>query len=78
MSRHGQQGSEQLYLGIEASANKCAVGVVRSDGTILSNPRKTCVPPPPCEPLCGSRSLSLTRPHAWQVYHAARDWLPAA
>ena len=25
-----------------------------------------------------ARSLSLTRAHAWQVYHAARDWLPAA
>ena len=41
------QGSPQLFLGVEASANKCAVGVVRSDGTILSNPRKTCVHPPP-------------------------------
>lgn len=35
--------SPLIFLGIEASANKCAVGIVRSDGSILSNPRKTCV-----------------------------------
>lgn len=33
-----------LLLGIESSANKVAVGIVRSDGSILSNPRKTCAP----------------------------------
>lgn len=34
-----------LALGIEGSANKIAVGVVRGDGTILSNPRRTYVTP---------------------------------
>ncbi|KAK3270012.1 N6-L-threonylcarbamoyladenine synthase [Cymbomonas tetramitiformis] len=34
-----------LALGIEGSANKIAVGVVRDDGTILSNPRKTYITP---------------------------------
>lgn len=32
-----------LALGIEGSANKVGVGIVRDDGTILANPRKTCV-----------------------------------
>eukprot|EP00884_Botryococcus_braunii_P011315 jgi/Botrbrau1/20184/Bobra.0173s0082.1 len=35
-----------LALGIEGSANKVAVGVVRDDGTILANPRKTYITPP--------------------------------
>jgi len=30
-----------VSLGIEGSANKCGVGVVLEDGTILSNPRHT-------------------------------------
>jgi hypothetical protein len=30
-----------LALGIEGSANKVGVGIVREDGTILANPRKT-------------------------------------
>jgi N6-L-threonylcarbamoyladenine synthase len=29
-------------LGIEGSANKVGVGIVSEDGTVLSNPRKTC------------------------------------
>ncbi|EEH58710.1 glycoprotease [Micromonas pusilla CCMP1545] len=33
-------------MGFEGSANKVAVGVVRSDGAILSNPRKTYITPP--------------------------------
>ncbi|CAL56349.1 Kae1/YgjD family [Ostreococcus tauri] len=33
-------------LGLEGSANKIGVGVVRSDGTIESNPRETYVTPP--------------------------------
>jgi len=33
-------------MGFEGSANKVAVGVVRSDGTILSNPRRTYITPP--------------------------------
>lgn len=32
-----------LALGIEGSANKCGVGIVTEDGTILSNPRHTWV-----------------------------------
>jgi tRNA A37 threonylcarbamoyltransferase TsaD len=32
-----------LALGIEGSANKVAVGIVREDGTILANPRKTYI-----------------------------------
>lgn len=35
-----------LAMGFEGSANKVAVGVVRSDGEILSNPRKTYITPP--------------------------------
>ena len=35
-----------LAMGFEGSANKVAVGVVRSDGAILSNPRKTYITPP--------------------------------
>ena len=53
------QGSLQLFLGVEASANKCAVGVVRSDGTILSNPRKTCVHPH--RPPARTRDAKLAR-----------------
>eukprot|EP00899_Mesostigma_viride_P004715 jgi/Mesvir1/14244/Mv09682-RA.1 len=34
-----------LALGIEGSANKIGVGIVRSDGTILANPRQTFIPP---------------------------------
>ena len=30
-----------LVLGIEGSANKVGVGIVKDDGTILSNPRHT-------------------------------------
>ncbi len=32
-------------LGLEGSANKIGVGVIR-DGQVLSNPRRTFVPPP--------------------------------
>jgi N6-L-threonylcarbamoyladenine synthase len=35
-----------LALGFEGSANKIGVGVVRQDGTILSNPRHTFITPP--------------------------------
>ena len=31
-----------LVLGIEGSANKVGVGIVREDGEILANPRRTC------------------------------------
>ena len=30
-----------LVLGIEGSANKVGVGIVKDDGSILSNPRHT-------------------------------------
>ncbi|CUG93519.1 O-sialoglycoprotein endopeptidase, putative [Bodo saltans] len=36
----------KIALGIEGSANKIAVGVVREDGEILSNVRKTYITPP--------------------------------
>ena len=32
-----------LVLGIEGSANKVGVGIVKEDGTILANPRHTSV-----------------------------------
>lgn len=32
----------RICLGIEGSANKIGVGIVREDGTVLSNPRRTC------------------------------------
>ncbi len=35
-----------IALGIEGSANKIGIGIVTSDGTILSNPRKTFITPP--------------------------------
>eukprot|EP00803_Ostreobium_quekettii_P010376 evm.model.scf_74.11 EVM.evm.TU.scf_74.11 scf_74:71275-71631(-) len=35
-----------IILGVEGSANKLGVGVIRDDGEILSNPRRTFVAPP--------------------------------
>ncbi len=35
-----------LILGIEGSANKIGVGIVRDDGTILANVRRTYITPP--------------------------------
>jgi hypothetical protein len=35
-----------LAMGFEGSANKVAVGVVRADGAILSNPRRTYITAP--------------------------------
>ena len=35
------RGGQLVALGIEGSANKCGVGVVLEDATILSNPRRT-------------------------------------
>ena len=43
------KASPVLALGIEGSANKLGVGIVKYDGeefTILSNPRKTFITPP--------------------------------
>eukprot|EP01061_Rhynchopus_euleeides_P020440 TRINITY_DN3323_c0_g1_i1.p2 TRINITY_DN3323_c0_g1~~TRINITY_DN3323_c0_g1_i1.p2 ORF type:complete len:371 (+),score=160.64 TRINITY_DN3323_c0_g1_i1:186-1298(+) len=37
---------EMIALGIEGSANKVAVGIVKEDGTILANVRKTYITPP--------------------------------
>ncbi|CAI5511910.1 unnamed protein product, partial [Closterium sp. Naga37s-1] len=41
-----RQSRVMLALGVEGSANKLGVGVVRSDGSILSNPRCTYITPP--------------------------------
>ena len=35
-----------IALGIEGSANKIGVGIVKEDGTILANPRETYITPP--------------------------------
>mmetsp|Transcript_23727 Transcript_23727/g.39798 ORF Transcript_23727/g.39798 Transcript_23727/m.39798 type:complete len:338 (+) Transcript_23727:81-1094(+) len=35
-----------IALGIEGSANKIGVGIAKSDGTVLSNPRLTYITPP--------------------------------
>ena len=35
-----------IALGIEGSANKIGVGIVKSDGSILANPRRTHFGPP--------------------------------
>jgi N6-L-threonylcarbamoyladenine synthase len=37
---------EPYVLGVEGSANKIGVGIVDSQGNILSNPRLTYVTPP--------------------------------
>ncbi|XP_024541975.1 probable tRNA N6-adenosine threonylcarbamoyltransferase [Selaginella moellendorffii] len=36
----------KIALGIEGSANKIGVGIAKSDGTILANPRRTYITPP--------------------------------
>ena len=43
-----------IALGIEGSANKVGVGIVREDGTILANPRHTCAQPWHTQKLCNS------------------------
>jgi len=35
-----------IALGIEGSANKIGVGIVKADGSILANPRLTFITPP--------------------------------
>jgi len=35
-----------IALGIEGSANKIGVGILKEDGTILANPRLTYITPP--------------------------------
>lgn len=35
-----------FVMGFEGSANKIGIGIVRGDGLILSNPRRTYVTPP--------------------------------
>ncbi|GMH37576.1 hypothetical protein BSKO_05449 [Bryopsis sp. KO-2023] len=35
-----------IVLGIEGSANKLGIGIIKDDGSILSNPRRTFVTPP--------------------------------
>ena len=47
-----------FVLGIEGSANKVGVGIVSEDGTVLSNPRKTCA--------LGQRfRMPMTRSRSW-------------
>lgn len=60
---------KMLCLGIEGSANKVGVGIVRDDGTILSNPRKTYE-----ASLCRCHSHSQRT----QIHHATRARLSAA
>lgn len=35
-----------IALGIEGSANKIGIGIVKEDGTILANPKTTFITPP--------------------------------
>ena len=58
-----------IALGIEGSANKVGVGIVREDGTILANPRHTCVQPWHTQDY--ATALFPERPLSMQVYHAA-------
>jgi tRNA A37 threonylcarbamoyltransferase TsaD len=37
---------DDIVLGIESSANKVAVGILRGDGEILANVRRTFISPP--------------------------------
>lgn len=37
-----RSGAMVFVLGIEGSANKVGVGIVKDDGSVLSNPRHTC------------------------------------
>ena len=46
MNLPNTSGKKLLALGIEGSANKIGVGIVDSEGNILSNPRKTYITPP--------------------------------
>lgn len=63
-----------LALGIEGSANKVGVGIVREDGTILSNPRHTLV-------LTYRRDWPLTIVHhlsllcCWKRLHVCQEAL---
>lgn len=42
----GANSSSIVVIGFEGSANKIGVGVVKGDGEVLSNPRRTFVPMP--------------------------------
>jgi hypothetical protein len=45
----GERGAcvaAMLAMGLEGSANKLGVGIVREDGTILANVRHTFITPP--------------------------------
>ena len=41
---------EMLALGLEGSANKLGVGIVKEDGSILANVRHTYITPPGTSP----------------------------
>lgn len=46
-----------LAIGLEGSANKLGVGIVREDGTILANVRHTFITPPGA-PMCTRNSTA--------------------
>ena len=45
-----------LALGLEGSANKLGVGIVKDDGTILANVRHTYITPPGNDPRQDARA----------------------
>jgi tRNA A37 threonylcarbamoyltransferase TsaD len=49
-----------LAIGLEGSANKLGVGIVREDGTILANVRHTFITPPGA-PTCASQCTRAPR-----------------
>lgn len=46
LTNHTPAGSLMIALGLEGSANKLGVGLLKSDGTILANLRDTYITPP--------------------------------
>ena len=63
-----------LVLGIEGSANKVGVGIVSSDGSILSNPRHTFITPPGT----GFLPRETAQHHAQHIIPLVRSALAAA
>jgi hypothetical protein len=52
--------ANMLAIGLEGSANKLGVGIVREDGTILANVRHTFITPPGA-PTCASQCTRAPR-----------------
>jgi hypothetical protein len=52
-----------LAIGLEGSANKLGVGIVREDGTILANVRHTFITPPGA-PTCASKCARARGPRS--------------